>query len=88
MNKFLTMMTATGFTATASTGQESRIVPLSGNESIVETQSSGVMSRSYRPTVDGVFSFNIDGNTLKESGDGSLILGIVTYALKCLQKLP
>lgn len=36
MNKFLTMMTAavmtaTGFTATASTGQESRIAPLSGN---------------------------------------------------------
>lgn len=39
----------------------------------------GELMRSYRVTEDGVFSFNISGNILKESGDGSLILGIVAY---------
>lgn len=35
--------------------------------------------RNYRPTGDGIFRFKINGNTLKEDGDGSLILGICAY---------
>ena len=42
----------------------------------------GVLMKRYVPTEDGVFSFSINGNTIKEEGDGSLILGIVTYTEK------
>lgn len=42
----------------------------------------GELMRRYTPTEDGVFSFTMNGNTIKEDGDGSLILGIVTYTEK------
>ncbi|MBD5358523.1 MAG: hypothetical protein HDR88_16310 [Bacteroides sp.] len=41
---------------------------------------AGELMRSYRPTEDGVFTFDIKDNVLKESGDGSLIFGIVGYS--------
>lgn len=34
---------------------------------------------SFRPTEDGKFRFKINGETLKEDGDGSLILGICGF---------
>ena len=40
----------------------------------------GDIMQSYRPTEDGVFRFKINGTTLKEEGDGSLILGICGYS--------
>lgn len=43
---------------------------------------TGDLMRTYRPTEDGVFSFSINGNTIKQDGDGSLILGLVTYTEK------
>lgn len=39
----------------------------------------GETMRSYRATPDGTFRFKIDGNTLKQDGDGSLILGVCGY---------
>lgn len=39
----------------------------------------GETMRSYRATPDGMFRFKIDGNTLKQDGDGSLILGVCGY---------
>lgn len=40
----------------------------------------GNLMRGYRPTEDGVFSFTINGTTIKEAGDGALILGVVAYS--------
>lgn len=39
----------------------------------------GETMRSYRVTPDGVFRFKVQGNTLKQDGDGSLILGVCGY---------
>lgn len=36
----------------------------------------------YQPSEDGVFTFDIKDGMLKESGDGSTILGIITYSEK------
>lgn len=50
---------------------------------IVEYENEeGVLMKSYQPTEDGEFSFTINGNIIKEDGNGSLILGIVSYSEK------
>lgn len=53
---------------------------LSPVEIVEYEDEDGETMRSYKVAEDGTFSFDIlESGTLKESGDGSLVLGIVAY---------